>query len=399
MAKWCVEQCLCVRSLILVSMMVTNCMSIACSDVEGVTDLMWNRISQWYRTARISEFDEGSIPETPVQYAGEIGLELKGRVELALDENTPGIGFIAMKQALITPDSSLIFIDMSSGQVHEFSVQDGRYIRSFGRRGEGLGEYRKALFIALGPEGYVYVCDSIGQVVCYNRQGHYIDKSVELYSSSEGLSTGLFAILGGDLLSLFVDQNTKVLKMQKITKVSWKVKYEVPLSIGKYSSIRIFPSVWARYDITSNRLYYLGPNEYKIKEVDTSTGKVIRRFGWQPPGFIPLSDKYYNADVDKMNPEKIREKISSISLVTDLNVLSSKYVYINYHGLQNTDKAYCIIYDIEATDTVKAYSLDRPIGSTTVSQERLYLYRSPSEEAYDISNGTVEIHALSPIEK
>ena len=399
MKRRCVEQCLCVRLLIFFSMMVTNGMSIACSDVEEVTDIMWSRISQWYRTARIGELDERNIPETPVEYAGEIGLELKGKVELALGENTPGIGGILMGRAVITPDSSLIFIDRVSARVHEFSIQDGNYIRSFGRRGEGLGEYRKALFIALGPEGYVYVCDSIGQVVRYDRQGHYIDKSAELYASGGSLSAGLLMGPNGDLLSLFIDQGTKVVRLQRIDKTNWKVKYEIPLSTGKYSLItdRLFPSVWARYDSTLDRLYYLGVNEYKIKEIDASTGKVLRQFGWQPPGFVPMPDKYRN--VKHGIYEEVSELIRSISLVMVLNVLGSKYLYIHYYGLRNIDKAYRIIYDIEATDTFKVYSLDRSIGLVATSQDRLYLYRSPSEEAYDNSNGTVEIYAFSPTKK
>ena len=40
------------------------------------------------------QLDESSIPQVPVEYAGEMGLELKRTVELVFDEAAPGIGRI-----------------------------------------------------------------------------------------------------------------------------------------------------------------------------------------------------------------------------------------------------------------------------------------------------------------
>ena len=137
---------------------------------------MWNRINQLFRRSRtpVGLLDEDAIPEVPVEYRGEIGLELQGAIELAFDEATPGIGTI--NRMVFTPDQSFIFSDGISREVHEFNLEDGRYIRSFGRRGRGPGEYGAASDVWISPDNHVYVYDTLsGRILCYNRQGTYLN--------------------------------------------------------------------------------------------------------------------------------------------------------------------------------------------------------------------------------
>ena len=53
--------------------------------------------------------DEESIPEMPMEYAGEIGLELQDKIELVFDEETPGIGEVQWMG--ITPEGTLLLTD------------------------------------------------------------------------------------------------------------------------------------------------------------------------------------------------------------------------------------------------------------------------------------------------
>ena len=99
------------------------------------------------------QLDESSIPKVPVEYVGEMGLELKRTVELAFDEAVPGIGRIGWMG--ITPDSSLLLTDLISRRAHEFSLNDGQYIRSFGRTGKGPGEYGSSRAMAMDSKGDV----------------------------------------------------------------------------------------------------------------------------------------------------------------------------------------------------------------------------------------------------
>ncbi len=44
-------------------------------------------------------------------------------------------------------------------RVQEVQCSDGTYVRKWGMRGEGRGEFQYPRGVAVGPEGEVYVCD------------------------------------------------------------------------------------------------------------------------------------------------------------------------------------------------------------------------------------------------
>ena len=133
----------------------------------------------WGNIGSGDELNEGSIPETPVEYAGEVGLELQRKVEIPFDEETPGIGEVQWMG--FSSEGTLLLTDFTARQAHEFSLDDGRYIRSFGRRGSGPGEYMSAANMAVDPQGRVYLFDSTqSQILRYDRQGRFLDKTKSL---------------------------------------------------------------------------------------------------------------------------------------------------------------------------------------------------------------------------
>ena len=108
-----------------------------CGDSEPVEAGLWDYLKQYYQALQQGELDEESIPEMPMEYAGEIGLELQDKIELVFDEETPGIGEVQWMG--ITPEGTLLLTDDIAHQVHEFNLRDNSYIRPFGRSGRGPG--------------------------------------------------------------------------------------------------------------------------------------------------------------------------------------------------------------------------------------------------------------------
>ncbi|MXX36811.1 MAG: 6-bladed beta-propeller, partial [Gemmatimonadetes bacterium] len=245
-----------------------GCMSAGCSEIEGGVGSMWERFSRLFgRTqSQVSLLDEASIPEVPVEYLGEIELELQDKIELFFDEEAPGIGYV--NSMVITPDQSFIFADGVSHEVHEFSLQDGSYIRSFGRRGEGPGEYGQARYVTMDPTGYVYVYDAVkNHLLRYEREGTYLD-----HLRTRAV-IALSATRSSDVLFLAQDYPANRLIMQKVTPKSWQERYSIGLSTRNNDHPNIRSPNWLGYHSTLDRVYFLGSNDYQVKEIDVSTGK------------------------------------------------------------------------------------------------------------------------------
>lgn len=361
---------------------------------------MWKHISRLFGRIQpqVSLLDEASISEVPVEYLGEIGIELKDTIELSFDEGVMGIGNI--NSMVITPDQSFIFTDLVSYEVHEFSLRDGRYIRSFGRRGEGPGEYRMGFKVTMDPMGYIYVYDPVTKrLLRYDRKGVYLDHT---------RTRAVKALLGtrdSDLLLLAQDYPANRLVMQKITPKNWQEKYSIGLSRKNNDHPNIRSPNWLVYHNTLNRVYFLGSNDYQVKEIDVATGKVLCKFGRRPPDFVPLEEQYYKQKFNRPNEQKeLLDKLLQITRLNRLVLLNEQYLivfHIKVRPLPNTK--YWAVYDITSTDTIKAYSLslsdeveDSLIrGMMTTWKNRLYLFKNPSTEMAETSNGTMEVYALS----
>ena len=402
----------------------------------GYAKLLWDFIKNRYTAFQLGEVDEASIPETPVEYAGEIGLTFQGQVELAFDDATPAIGQVRWMG--ITPDDSLILSDFISGEAYEFSLDDGHYMRSFGRKGQGPGEYLGASSLAVDPKGYIYVHDVVGgQVLHYDRQGNYLDKVSWIGGGRiiwGGRTGGLF-FLGENLNNIFQLQ-------KRITDDSWTVQYTIPLSTKKQGFLACRMSLFAQvsYSPTLDRLYYLGPNDDKVKEIEAESGKIVRQFGLfvsQPvvkeyrvdpesrelevnyspsrhnPNYVPLPDSH--SDIGCGSLEDMRTL--HISEVMAMLLLADRYLLVFYHH-PSQPRTSRIIYDLKAGDDIKAYSFDEKsssvfiylkeysdvehyaigtVGGTQVAawQDRLYIYQTPLPKDAERSNGVIKVYTLS----
>lgn len=364
---------------------------------------LWDGVKEWYTSFQLGEVDETSVPQTPVEYAGEVGLTFLGQVELAFDEDTPGVGMVFWMN--FSPEGTLLITDGTVDQALEFNRTDGQHIRSFGRRGNGPGEYSSARAMAVDPQGRVYLLDaSFGQILRYDRQGDYLDRT-------RLLSVGRILTGHGGEVFLVKTNPMRILEVQRFDPETWEILYRTPVSTDKqrFISLRMNGYVQMCYSATRHRLYYLGPNDYLIKEINADTGAIIRQFGQHPEGFIPLPKRYqslWRGSLADMN-ELEMTSVKSMTLIED------RYLFVSHaHQTLEVKKGVSplrwVLYDLTSPDRIESYGFNGtavehlesfsniiPWNSVAAWQDRLYIWRAPSEKRAETSNGTVEIYALS----
>ena len=423
---------LCILNLLFAGVLIIG---ITAPADAGYAELLWEAIKNRYAAFQLGEVDETSIPEVPVEYAGEIGLTFQGQVELAFDEETPAIG--QMRWMGITPDDSLVLSDLISGEAYEFSLDDGHYVRSFGRKGEGPGEYLGASSLAVDPKGYVYVHDVVGgQVLRYDRQGNSLDKM--RWVGAGKIIWGR----AGDLFLLGENPNNIFQLEKRIIDDSWTVRYITPLSTKKQGFLACRMSLFAQvsYNSVLNHLYYLGPNDDKVKEIEAESGKISRQFGLfvsqpvlkeyrvdpdskvletiyspnrQQPSYVPLPDSH--SDIGCGSREDM--KALRISQVMAMMLLADRYLLV-FHSHPSQPRISRVVYDLKGGDGIKAYSFDEESSSVftylkgyldeenyTVGiasgtqmaawQDRIYVYQSPLPKEAELSNGVIRVYTLS----
>ena len=375
------------------------------------------------------QLDESSIPKVPVEYAGEMGLELKRTVELAFDEAVPGIGRIRWMG--ITPDGSLLLTDRISRRAHEFSLNDGQYIRSFGRTGKGPGEYGGAEAMAMDSKGDVYIMDPIyGQLLRYNRQGQYLDDKM-------GWTGGIGLLISRDdaLITMESKHGGSIMQIHRITGLNRAAEYTIPLSSkeDQIISCRLRNPSQLCYNTMQDRLYYLEANDYMVKEIDASTGDVLRQFGTLVPiynvftlekkalDFKFLPKEYHGLHCGSIDRHVVFAVMNEIDRVTSMTLIQDRYLLVSHMSPEKTLESPegWTLYDLDPSaslESIRAYSLsgtayqslngiknsqDIVVRASSVKgkiaswESQLYVYKPPLVEEAAESNGTVEVYALS----
>jgi len=358
---------------------------------------LWDIAKEWYVSFQLGEVDEANIPQVPVEDVGEVGLLLKDQVELAFEKDTPGIGMVRWMG--FSPEGTFLITDRTVAQTFEFRRTDGKYVRSFGRQGNGPGEYASSVNMAVSPQGQVYLLDlDFGQILRYDRQGRYLDKMRS--SNTSRLLTGL----NGEVFLLKTNR-MKIMEVQRLAPETWEILYRTPVSTDKQRFISYRMATFAHlcYDSARHRLYYLGPNDYLVKEVDAETGVILRQFGRRPEGFMPLPKHYQS--LGRGSREDMAEL--EITVVNSMTLIQDRYLWVSHrigyrriirwvlYDLTNSAHVDAYGFDSAAIERLESFSNTTPWKSVTAWQGRLYMWMPPPEDVAEKSNGTVEIYELS----
>lgn len=383
------------------------------STIEPANAGMWDditgRVKAWYADDS-SELSDEPIPQTPVKYAGRVDLILKEQIELAFDEDTPGIGNVNWMG--FSPEGTLLLVDPIGKQVFEFSRTDGQYIRSLGRSGSGPGEYGRPTSIAIDPQGRIYMLDiGHGYLFRYDRQGRYLDRT-HRFSKGSKIATGR----NGEVFLTWAKRTSSghIMELQRLDPVTYEPIYRIPLSTNQSPiARRRFGYARLAYSPTRHRLYYMGPSDYKVTEIDADTGRLVRQFGYQLERYASIPEHYYNVkDVTREDMIKLSREASS---VVSMILVQDRYIVVTYHHpsifddlAKRTLKWEGVVYDLQTPNLIKAYAFEEPISSHPDPADSskvhfqafpqddithwngcLYIYHSPLPGREKHSNGTV----------
>ena len=344
--------------------------------------------------------DEESIPERPLRYAGKAALELRETMELVSDKDMPGIGYVEWMG--ISPEGTLMVADRVSHQAHEINYRDEKYIRSFGRTGNGPGEHSSAYNMSIDPEGRVYLLDGVrGQILRYDRKGRYLDRTESIGA------TKIYAGRQGEVFSLRVNPTSLIMELRLRDPATWGVLSSTPLSNRNQSFVSIRMPKFARlcYNASLQVFYYLGPNDYMVKEIDAVTGEIAAKFGRRPKGFVALPDRYH--DVGRGTFDELKQL--DISLVGSMTLIEDQFLLVSYDHPRSREAREWVVYMINPSGSLDVFDLDdvssgllQPfthdgvdMGAITAAQEFIYIWRPPRLEVADTSNGTIEKYTVT----
>jgi sugar lactone lactonase YvrE len=121
------------------------------------------------------------------------------------DLTAPG-DFSQPTNVAVDADGNLYVSDTWNNRIEEFDA-DGKFIRAFGKAGDGPGYFARPKGIAIDSDGHVWVADAMqDRVQVFTPEGHLL-----IWMGGNGLLPGQFSALAG----LSIDKNNRVLTSEQ----------------------------------------------------------------------------------------------------------------------------------------------------------------------------------------
>jgi hypothetical protein len=201
--------------------------------------------------------------------------------------DTSGPGYIESHAAQVIADSRGRFIVSGSRHptIKVFSPE-GRFLTSFGRRGQGPGEYENISFVLVAASDTLYVADArLRRVTVLSPEYKYV-RSVSVEISPAGRN--LFLLPGGELLNASPDRTPDRIGLpihvigrdgkvvRSFGSQTGLFRPDIPLIDRRTLTMGDETQVWAGYLM-----------QYVIELWDASTGRMLRSLSrdvdWFPP--------------------------------------------------------------------------------------------------------------------
>jgi hypothetical protein len=328
------------------------------------------------------------------QHLGNMRLVHEKTIDLYLNP-APPFGAV---YGIVPGKDNFTIVDHLTNQVFAYSLS-GHFAGIIGQTGKGLGEYLspKPMALAVDSAGNTYIYDTAtGRLNKYNGQREFIA------DLNEGLRLGyidrLLTDIEGNLLQLFSKDG--IAMFSRVDGKTLEKEYSTSLTTQATDSIVIHMSNFAGYcyNSSTNRLYYLVPTDYRIKEIDVTSGEILGEFGIQPPGFRPLPEQYHGLGEMKDSEEMTPIRASTTFLLGGMFLVESRYLIIG-HKNPDEDLWWCI-YDLTPpggwyTFDEKSVELLKNRQIYGGREQFLYFYTPPTEKELDTSNGHIELYSLS----
>jgi hypothetical protein len=238
-------------------------------------------------------------------------------------------------------DRNFWIVDNKSCKIKKYN-QKGELLLSFGRNGQGPGE-----FVRIGglefdrDKRVVYVLDShLGRFNIFDEKGTYLNS----FSISP---MRFFKLLSdGNIIACEISVSKSKNELFLLKKYNSKFK---PLK-SFYSAHRLvmvhqYTFAYAFFDIDLNdNIYVIQPEDYTIYKYD-SDGKLVNKFSKRGRYYIlPPTD----FKINKMNKPKMDKWLSSFSKITNLAILKNKkLILVEFLNDIKEEEYYLDIYDFK----------------------------------------------------
>jgi hypothetical protein len=223
-------------------------------------------------------------PKMPMYPEG--ALELQEDLTIGAAEGADEYMFISLRGLFVDDQGSIFTLDQRKPQTDVFD-SDGRHVRSFGRRGQGPGEFQTPFFIALSPPGEILVGD-MRRLSFFDCSGGFLrsrDNSVGLLAFIKCLANG-DAVGTRMVLEEEKSRYEVVLCGPDLEQKCVLTSSAMPDTSGKFS---LFTSV-VRWDISADQeiVCASGEGDYLISVFDRG-GRLVRKIvrDYNP---VPVSD-------------------------------------------------------------------------------------------------------------
>jgi hypothetical protein len=211
-------------------------------------------------------------PKVPMYPQG--ALELREELTIGKAEGAEEYMFAQLRWLDVDDQGAIFALDMRKTLVSVFS-ETGKYLRSFGRRGQGPGEFQTPFFISLAPSGQVLVGE-MSRLSFFDHSGTFLmsrDNSVEPLAFVKFLDGG--AAVGTRMI--LDEKNPRyefVLCGSDLKSKAILSSSSMPNPSGKFS---LFRSV-IRGDVLGGHEIVLGSGEdgYRLSVFD-ATGRLVRK--------------------------------------------------------------------------------------------------------------------------
>ena len=215
-------------------------------------------------------------PKTPIQQKGVSStITLKEELSLGKEQDDPERSFASLSSFSVDDSGNIYIVDGKENKIKIYRG-DGSFLRSYGRRGQGPGEFQGASQIVILPDGGQIVTDFMGRrLVFFSAKDEFLRQV-----STSGFSIGeIRCDRRGDIYALNVIFAPEK-RTQELIKFDSSMKPIATLTIldvEKKPRVTNPYSPWIRYGITRrDEVVWAMTSKYEINVVDPE-GKAVKR--------------------------------------------------------------------------------------------------------------------------
>lgn len=223
----------------------------------------------------------GRKPDPPKGAATKLILE---EIYTAGGGDLPEESFVEAIAGDISKDGTAYVLDWKDNKVKVFDVR-GKFVRAFGKKGQGPGELNQPQGILITPENEVLVVDGLNQrFAIFSLDGKFLRNIstakalgiTGIKMDSRGLIVARSMGFGGDASKMSMSMDVKIYDKDLNAKATLAT-FEMPVSLQ--TKINPFSAMSLLYALDGQGRLYLGSQgSYAIK-VFSLEGKLISTFG------------------------------------------------------------------------------------------------------------------------